>query len=101
MLAEFSITPLDKGESVSKYVARSLKLVAESGLNYKISAMGTLVEGEPDEVFELIKQCHMHMCEISDRVSTLIKIDDRKGKTNRLNAKIESVEKHLGKTLNK
>ena len=101
MLAEFSITPLDKGESVSKYVAGSLKLISESGLNYKISAMGTIVEGEPDEVFDLIKRCHMQMREISNRVSTVIKIDDRKGKINRLEGKIESVEKHLGKTLKK
>ena len=99
MLAEFSITPLDKGESVSKYVARSLKLVSESGLSYKISAMGTIVEGEPDEVFDLIQKCHMHMREVSNRVSTLIKIDDRKGKTGRLDGKIKSVEKHLGKPL--
>ena len=101
MLAEFSITPLDKGESVSKYVAGSLKLVSESGLNYKISAMGTIVEGDPDEVFDLIKRCHMRMRERSARVSTLIKIDDRKGKINRLEGKIESVEKHLGKKLKK
>ena len=101
MLAEFTVTPLDKGESLSKYVAGSLKLVAESGLNYRLTAMGTIVEGEPDQVFELIKQCHMRMRKISNRVSTFIKIDDRKDRNKRLEGKIKSVEKQLGKSLKK
>ncbi len=101
MLAEFTIVPLDKGESLSEYVSKVLDLVDESGLEYRLTPMGTVVEGDWDDVIGLIKKCHMHMRKHSDRVSTSIKIDDRKGAVGRLDGKIKSVESKLGKTLKK
>ena len=50
VLLEMSITPLGKGESVSQYVAECVELVEQSGLDYELHAMGTIVEGELDEV---------------------------------------------------
>ena len=101
MLAEFSISPLDKGISLSKYVARSLELVERSGLPYKITPMGTIVEGDVDEVFDLIKRCHKRMREDCERVSTLVRIDDRAGATGRIEGKVKAVEEHLGRELMK
>ncbi len=101
MLAEFSIVPLDKGVSLSDYVSKVLDLVDQSGLEYKLTPMGTIVEGDWDEVMNLIKKCHHTMREHSDRVETKIIIDDRKGAKNRITGKIESVEKKLGKKLKK
>ena len=101
MLAEFSIYPIGKDISLSKYVARSLKLIDESGLAYRINPMGTVVEGSWDEVMELIKSCHHGILEDTDRVSCSIKIDDRKGVTNALDRKIKSVEDKVGKVLSK
>ena len=49
VLAEFSMSPMDKGESVSEYVARSLEIVAESGVAYKLGPMGTCRAGAWDE----------------------------------------------------
>ena len=49
VLLEFSLTPLDKGQSVSEYVARSLDIIDRSGLDYRLHAMGTIVEGELDQ----------------------------------------------------
>lgn len=96
MLAEFSITPIDKkGVNLSEYIVRTLTLVKESGLQYELHAMGTIVEGNAKEVFELIKKCHENMTRYSDRVSTSIKIDDRKGASGRLKGKIVSVENKL------
>lgn len=68
-------SPLSKGESVSKYVARSLDIIDKSGLEYRLNPMGTVIEGEWD------------------------KVDYRKGKTGRITAKIESLEKKLKKKL--
>ena len=45
-LMEFSIIPLDKGDSMGTYVARVLSVVDESGLDYRLNPMGTVVEGE-------------------------------------------------------
>jgi len=99
MLAEFSIAPFDKGESLSKYVAEIIDLIDKTGLNYRLGAMGTTVEGDFDEVFDLIKVCHLKMREFSRRVITHIAIDDREGAVNRLEEKPRSIEKRLGKKL--
>jgi len=101
MLAEFSIVPLDKGVSLSEYVSKVIDLVDESELDYQLTPMGTIVEGDWDEVMGLIKQCHHTMKEHSNRVETKIIIDDRKGAKDRITGKIDSVEKKLGKELKK
>ena len=96
MLAEFSITPIDKeGKSLSEYIAKTINIIKKSGLQYELHAMGTIVEGDAEEVFDLIKKCHLNMTRFSDRVSTSIKIDDRKGATGRLKGKVASVENKL------
>jgi len=96
MLAEFSITPIDKaGKGLSEYIAKTINIIKEGGLQYELHAMGTLVEGDAEQVFELIKKCHLNMARFSDRVSTSIKIDDRKGATGRLKGKVASVENKL------
>ncbi|MEF8832116.1 MAG: MTH1187 family thiamine-binding protein [Candidatus Thermoplasmatota archaeon] len=101
MLAEFSIIPLDKGVSLSEYVSEIVDMVDKSGLDYKLTPMGTVVEGDWDEVMDLISKCHEQMRKYSERVETKIIIDDRKGADNRLTGKIDSVEKKLGKEVNK
>jgi len=100
-LAEFSISPLDKGISLSRYVARSLELVERSGLPYKITPMATIVEGDVDEVFDLIKRCHKRMREDCQRVSTYVRIDDRAGATGRIEGRVKAVEEQLGRELMK
>lgn len=101
MLVEFSIVPIGSGESVGQYVAECLKLVEASGLEYRLNPMGTVVEGEYDEVMDLIKRCHMMTMSSCSRVITSIKIDDRKGRKGMLVSKIESVEKKAGRRLKK
>jgi len=99
MLAEFSITPIGKGISVSRYVARCLDLVDRSGLDYRLNPMGTVVEGPFDEVLSLIARCHRAVARDCARVSTIIKIDDRKGAKGELEGKVRRVEAALGRTL--
>ncbi len=55
MLAEFSISPVGAGASVGKWVARCLDIVDRSGLPYRLGSMGTTVEGELDEVLDLLQ----------------------------------------------
>ncbi|MBI1820631.1 MAG: MTH1187 family thiamine-binding protein [Nitrospirae bacterium] len=99
VLLEFSMSPLDKGESVGEYVSRSLKIIDESGVDYRLNPMGTVLEGEWDEVFDVVKKCFHQMSKDCNRISTTIKVDYRKGKTGRLDSKVESVEKRLNKKL--
>jgi len=101
LLLEFSMTPLDKGESVSKYVSRSLDIIDKSGLEYRINPMGTVLEGEWDDVMNVVRECYKTMSADCDRISVAIKIDARKGRSGRLTSKIDSVEKKLGRSLKK
>lgn len=99
VLLEFSMSPLGQGDSVSRYVARSLEIIADSGLNYRLHAMGTVLEGEWDEVFAVVKQCYEAMSAECDRITCGIKVDARKGATGRLAGKVRSVEQKLGREL--
>ena len=102
MLAELSVFPLDRGgEGLSKYVAESMQIIESSGLAYEVHALGTLIEGPADKVFEVIRKCHDNMTRHSDRVMTTVKIDDRKGATGRIKGKVKSVEEKLGRELPK
>lgn len=96
VLLEFSMSPLGKGESVGEYVAESLKIVQASGLDYRLHAMGTILEGEWDEVFAVVRACHEKMKERCDRISCSIKVDYRAGASGRLDSKVASVESRLG-----
>lgn len=101
VLVEFSMTPLDKGESVSQYVSRSIDIIDRSGLPYKLGPMGTCIEGKWDEVFDIIKKCFEKMSSDCNRISVYIKVDYRKGKSGRLLSKIKSIEKKLGREVKK
>jgi uncharacterized protein (TIGR00106 family) len=96
ILLEFSMSPLTKGESVSEYVSRSLEIVDRSGLDYRLNPMGTVIEGPWDEVLGVVRACWERMRQDCDRISTVIKIDYRKGASGRLQSKVESVRKRLG-----
>jgi len=100
-MVEFSIVPLGKGASVSTVIARVLKIVVESGVPYKANPMGTVIEGEWDELMHLVRKCHDEAMRDAERVVTSIKIDDYKGKGDRLEKKLESVEQKLGQKLNR
>ena len=101
MLAEFSLFPIGKGEGLSQYVSQIIKMIDESGLEYRLNPMGTVVEGEWDEILDLIKKCHHKMRQFSTRVITSISIDDREGAVGRITGKIESVERTLGREVKK
>ena len=98
VLLEFSMSPMDKGESVSDYVSRSLNIISESGLDYRLNPMGTVLEGEWDEV-TVVKRCYETMRSDCKRITCSVKIDYREGKKGRLTSKIASVEDKLGKRL--
>ena len=97
MLAIFSTFPVDKGESMAKDVAEVIALIDSSGLSYQTTAMGTMVEGEWDDVMSLIKKCHHELRGNSRRVYTQITIDDRQGAQNRITGKIADIEKILNR----
>ena len=101
VLLDFSMTPLGKGESVSSYVARCLEVVVASGLDYRLHAMGTTLEGELDEALAVVRRCFEALATDCDRISCSIKIDYRKGPGGRLRSKVQKVEALMGRPLKK
>lgn len=99
VLLEFSMSPMDKGESLSAYVSRSLAIIDDIGLPYRLTPMGTVLEGEWDEVMDVVRACYERMSQDCNRISVSIKIDYRKGRSGALQSKIESVEAKVGRKL--
>jgi uncharacterized protein (TIGR00106 family) len=92
-----SITPLGTGTpSVSRYVAGVERILRGTALKHQLTAMGTLIEGELDEVLDVIRKMHEHpFTQGAVRVSTLVKIDDRRDQEHTIDRKMRSVEDKL------
>jgi uncharacterized protein (TIGR00106 family) len=93
MIVAFSITPLGVGESVGEQVAAAVRVVRDSGLPNRTDPMFTTVEGEWDEVMDVIRRA----CEAVDapRVGLTLKADIRAGTGDAMATKVASVERHL------
>jgi uncharacterized protein (TIGR00106 family) len=100
-LVEVSITPIGKGESVSKWVAQAVDLIDRSGLRYQLGPMGTCIEGEWDDIVRVIGECIRTLQKDCNRISVSLKADVRKGSESRLEQKVRSVEKKLGRAIKK
>ena len=95
VIINFSIFPLDKGESLSSYVVRAIKIIDESGLPYELTSMGTSVEGEWTEVMSVVDECFKAFEKDCNRVYLALKADFRKGPVGRIKGKVESVKRKL------
>lgn len=95
MIVAFSITPLGVGEGVGEYVADAVRVVRDSGLPNRTDAMFTSVEGDWDEVMDVVKRAVDAVAAKAPRVSLTLKADLRAGEKDALNSKVESVERHL------
>lgn len=97
VLLEFAIFPTDKGESVSPYVSKVIKIIRESGATYQLTPMGTIIETETlPEALAIVQQSYDVLEPDCDRVYSSLKFDIRKGKSNCLTQKIKSVENIIG-----
>jgi uncharacterized protein (TIGR00106 family) len=95
-LAELTIFPLDKGESVSPYVANAVRIIESSGLEYQLGPMGTCFEGDWEEVIAVAKESMDSLKNDCSRVYMVLKVDYRAGMDDRMKGKMESVRKILG-----
>jgi len=95
VIIEFSIFPLDKGVSLSPYVARAVKIVKKSGLPYRFGPMSTSIEGDWEEAMAVVNHCFAELKKDCSRINLSLKVDYRQGAAGRLNSKIKSVEDKL------
>ena len=96
MIADISIAPVGEGTSVSKYVARAVAIIRESGLKHEFHSMGTNVEGSYEEIVKLVKKCSDAVFKMgAERVLIRMYMDDRHDKASTIEGKKQSVEKKL------
>ena len=93
------MSPMDKGVSVSKWVARSLEIIDRSGLDYRLGPMGTCIEGEWDEVMRVVRRCWKTLSRDCARITFSVKGDWRRGAKGRLSGKVASVRKKARRPL--
>lgn len=99
VLVDFSMVPVGQGESIAPYVARCLDIVAQSGLDYRLHAMGTILEGEWEQVFAVVQRCFEALRPDCQRLQCTIKVDYRQGFAGRLQTKVQHVQDLLGRPL--
>lgn len=98
VLLNFAMFPTDKGTSVSPYVSRIIEMIRESGTTYQLTAMGTIIETETvDQALEIVRKSYALLENDSDRIYSSLTFDIQKGKQNRLESKIKSIETKIGK----
>lgn len=93
-MMEISVVPLGtETTGVSSYVAGCLQEVRASGLEHQLTAMGTIVVGEVDELLRLAADLHQLPFKMgAQRVATTIKLDDRRDKPLSINGKVKAVQ---------
>jgi uncharacterized protein (TIGR00106 family) len=96
-IAFLTITPLGTGTpSVSRFVAGVEKILRGTSLNHQLTAMGTIIEGDLDEILAVVRRMHEHpFTQGAQRVSTSLRIDDRRDKPHSIAGKMRSVEEKL------
>jgi uncharacterized protein (TIGR00106 family) len=96
VIADICVIPLGVGVSVSEYVAACERIFKEAGLNPRLHAHGTNVEGPWDDVMAALKQCHETVHEMgTPRISTTIRLGTRVDRPESIAGKIKSVEEKL------
>ncbi|MBX2859673.1 MAG: MTH1187 family thiamine-binding protein [Vampirovibrio sp.] len=96
VIVDLCVVPLGVGTSVSRYIVECEKVLKAAGLSTQLHAYGTNIEGEWDEVFRAVKQCHEKLHDMgAPRITTTIKCGTRMDKHQTIAQKVESVTDRL------
>ena len=96
VIVEFVIVPLGE-KSLSRYVAEVVKLLERKEVKYQLTPMATIIEVPTvREAFDIIEEAHELMFNLgAERVSTTVRIDDRRDKERKMEDKVESVMENV------
>jgi uncharacterized protein (TIGR00106 family) len=96
VIIDFCIVPLGVGVSVSEYVAACSRLIDESGLEHRLHAYGTNIEGDWDAVMAVVRRCHEKVHQMgAPRITSTIKLGTRTDRSQSMDDKVRSVEEKL------
>lgn len=98
VLVNFAIFPTDReGDSASPYVSKVIHMIKESGVDYKLSPMATVIETETmAEALSIIQKAHDILAPNHSRIYSAITMDIRPGKSGRMTQKVASIESKIG-----
>jgi uncharacterized protein (TIGR00106 family) len=99
VLLEFAMSPHGEGESLSPKIARILDVIDRSGVTYRLTPMGTILEGDWDQVMGVVGDCFRALQPDCARIGMNLKMDYRAGDESRLQSKVDAVEKIVGRKL--
>ena len=96
VLVDLSVVPLGVGVSLSSYVAACERVLREAGLETRLHANGTNIEGEWDEVFAAVRRCHEVVHAMgAPRIASTLRLGTRTDRPQTLDDKVRSVEAKL------
>lgn len=96
VIVDLCVVPMGVGVSVSRHVAACQKVIEDAGVEFKMHAYGTNIEGEWDVVFAAVKRCHEIVHEMgAPRISTTIKCGTRTDREQTMADKVRSVQTRL------
>ena len=96
VMVDLSVAPIGVGVSVSEYIAECERLIEGAGLESELHPYGTVIQGDWDAVFRVVKQCHERVHEMGvPRVFTTLKVGTRTDRTQTMADKVDSVRRKL------
>jgi uncharacterized protein (TIGR00106 family) len=96
VIADLTVIPLGVGVSLGSYVAECERILKKAGLNARLHAFGTNIEGEWDAVMAAVQECHQALHAMGvPRVSTTLKLGTRTDRAQTMEDKVRSVEEKL------
>ena len=98
VMIDLCVVPIGVGVSVSAYIAECEVIINQNNLESQLHPYGTVIEGEWDKVFSVVKLCHERMHGMgAPRVFTSLKVGTRTDREQSMQDKINSVEEKLKK----
>ena len=96
VMVDLCVVPIGVGVSVSEYIAECERLIERAGLESELHPYGTVIQGDWDAVFRVVKQCHERVHEMGvPRVFTTLKVGTRTDRTQTMTDKVDSVRRKL------
>ena len=96
VMVDLCVVPIGVGVSVSDYIAECERIIQAAGLESQLHPYGTVIEGEWDAVFAVVRQCHESVHEMgAPRVFTSLKVGTRTDREQSMQDKIDSVNQKL------
>lgn len=97
-LVAVAIAPFGVGDELGPEVAEIVRIIRESGLPNRTYSMFTEIEGEWDEVMDVVKRATFALADKGIRTEVVLKADIRPGRENTMERKVETVERILAES---